>query len=54
MRLVFEQDRRDQVSGNDEEYIDADKAALHPGQPGMEQNNRNDRNGAQAVDVPTV
>ena len=44
----------DQVAGDDEEHIDANKTAGHSADAGMEQHDEHDRNGAQAVNVGAV
>ena len=52
-RLVHltEQEAGDQEPRQDEEDVDADVAAAHPRQTGMERQHRADRDGPQALDV---
>mgnify|MGYP006961786297 CR=1 FL=1 len=46
--------RRDQVTGDDEEHVDTDESALRKAEARVEENDRQDRDGSQAVDVGTV
>jgi hypothetical protein len=47
-------DPRDQVSGDDEEDVDACEAAPHGGREGVEGDDGSDRDGTEAVDVGPV
>jgi hypothetical protein len=51
---ALKQDRRNQIAGNDEENIDADKAAGQASGECMKDDNRENGNGAESVDVRTV
>ena len=46
--------RDDQEAGDDEEDVDADKAAGHAGDADMVEHHREDRDGAQPVDERPV
>ena len=41
----------DQETGDHEEHIDADKAAMEPRQPGVKSDHREDRDCANAIDI---
>ena len=45
---------RDQVAADDEEHVDADEAAAERGKPDMEEHDRQDGHGPEAVDLGTV
>jgi len=47
-------DPGDQVAGDDEEDIDADKTAIHGRRLEMERDHREYRDGAQPVDIFTI
>ena len=51
---VPKQDRRDEKFGDDEEDVDADEAAGEDVHARMEQDYRNDGDGAEAIDLAPV
>ena len=53
-RLLVQDQGRDQEARDDEEYVDANKAAAEPGDAGVIEHDSNDGNGAQAVDVGAI
>ena len=52
--VLVEQQRRDQEPGHDEEHLDADPPAVHPGEPGVVADHGDDRQGPQPVEAGLV
>src|SRR3712207_9284325 len=51
---VVQDDRGDEIAGDDEEHVDTDEAAAEDGETGVEQQDREDGDGPEAVDVGAV
>jgi hypothetical protein len=51
---VAQDDRGDQIAGDDEEHVDADEAAAEQRKAGMEEQDRQDGDRPQSVDVGAV
>ena len=54
MALIRPNDVRYQISGNDEEHIDADITAVETGDAGVEEYDGEDCNGAKTVDIRSI
>ncbi len=51
---LLDQQRRDEEAGDDEEHLDAEKATVHPSEPGVVEDDGNHRDRPQPVEAGLV